>query len=231
MRVRPILVRGRPASLSQFQCIGERMKSARTGLTVLLFSVFLLLEAACRKERPDDLVGVRQYAPHVILDIRYATPNNFTHQKVYTVAACLLRRETAEKLGEVEQTLLLRGLTLKIFDCYRPLAVQWKFWKLVPDTRYVADPAKGSRHNRGAAVDLTVADSATGRELDMGTGFDNFTDKAHRDYRDLPAPVLANRRLLEQAMSAHGFIGLPTEWWHFDDVNWERYSLSDGPVL
>lgn len=207
------------------------MEQARTGFILALLAVSLLLDSACRKQRPDDLVDVRVYAPRVILDIRYATTNNFTHQKVYDVAACLLRRATAEKLGEAERSLLLRGLTLKIFDCYRPLSVQWKFWKLVPDTRYVADPAKGSRHNRGAAVDLTIADSATGRELDMGTGFDNFTDRAHRDYEGLPAPVLANRRLLEQAMSAQGFIGLPTEWWHFDDSNWARYSLSDRPVL
>lgn len=204
---------------------------SRGGFVSVFFLILLLLSGACREERSDDLVNVREYAPRAILDIRYATANNFTHHKVYDVAACLLRRATAEKLGAAERSLLLRGLTLKIFDCYRPLSVQWKFWKLVPDTRYVADPAKGSRHNRGAAVDLTIADSATGKELDMGTGFDNFTDKAHRDYKQLPDAALANRRLLEQAMSAQGFIGLPTEWWHFDDADWARYSLSNGPVL
>jgi zinc D-Ala-D-Ala dipeptidase len=203
--------------------------AARLAYIELTF-VLLLTVSACRQQLPDDLVNVRKYAPHAILDIRYATPNNFTHQKVYDVAACMLRRATAEKLGAVERALLLRGLTLKIFDCYRPLSVQWKFWKLVPDTRYVADPATGSRHNRGAAVDLTIADSATGTALDLGPGFDNFTDKAHRDYSGLPAQVLANRSLLEHAMSAQGFIGLPTEWWHFDDADWARYPLSNGAV-
>jgi zinc D-Ala-D-Ala dipeptidase len=206
------------------------MEHARAGFLLVFLLLLLFLAGACRKRRPGDLVDVREYAPHVILDIRYATSNNFTHQKVYDAPACFLRRETAEKVAGVERSLLMRGLTLKIFDCYRPLSVQWAFWKLVPDERYVADPAKGSRHNRGAAVDLTMADAASGKELDMGTGFDNFTDRAHRNYNDLPTSVVANRLLLEQLMSAKGFIGLPTEWWHFDDADWARYTLSDEPI-
>lgn len=176
------------------------------------------------------LVNVRKYAPDAIFDIRYATSNNFTHEQVYDTASCYLREETAEKIGAVEHALLTRGLTLRIFDCYRPLSVQKKFWALVPDDRYVADPAKGSRHNRGAAIDLTIAERNTGKDLEMGTGFDDFSPRASRDYSDLPATVLANRRMLEQYMAADGFTGLPTEWWHFDDNDWRKYPISDQRI-
>lgn len=202
----------------------RRIEKILTGVFVLL------LLGSCHKTNRDALVNVRSYAPEAILDIRYATNNNFTHHRVYDTAGCFLRQQTAEKLRAVEQSLLSRGLTLRIFDCYRPLSVQKKFWALVPDDRYVADPSKGSRHNRGAAVDLTLADRATGKDLEMGTGFDDFSDRAHRDYRDLAPDVLANRRLLEKAMTEEGFIGLPTEWWHFDDAEWRRYPISDQPI-
>jgi D-alanyl-D-alanine dipeptidase len=188
----------------------------------------LVLLMNCRHS--DRLVNVRQYAPDAIFDIRYATSNNFTHEPVYDTASCYLREETARKLGAVERALLARGLTLRIFDCYRPLSVQRQFWALVPDDRYVADPAKGSRHNRGAAIDLTIADYKTGKDLDMGTGFDDFSPRASRDYSNLPATVLANRRLLEQYMEPQGFIGLGTEWWHFDDNDWRKYPISDQPI-
>jgi zinc D-Ala-D-Ala dipeptidase len=175
-------------------------------------------------------VDARSYLPHAVFDLRYATADNFTHQAVYPAAVCLLRRSTAEKLAAVETQLEKQNLRLKIFDCYRPLSVQRRFWSLVPDERYVADPAKGSRHNRGAAVDLTLVRADDNAELDMGTGFDNFTERAHRSYRNFPPAVLQHRDQLETAMQAHGFIGLPTEWWHFDDTDWQRYPVSDRPL-
>jgi zinc D-Ala-D-Ala dipeptidase len=179
--------------------------------------------AACA--RPDsDLVDIQKINPAIRLDMRYATANNFTRQQVYDSANCLLRSGTAQKLSEVQQELEKSRLGLKVYDCYRPLSVQRKFWALMPDERYVANPAKGSRHNRGAAVDLTLVDS-TGKELPMPTAFDDFTEKAHRDYAQLPAEILKNRVFLEQAMSRHGFTGLPTEWWHFDDAGWQSYSI------
>lgn len=194
--------------------------------TLIIGMLALLIN--CRHS--DRLVNVRKYAPDAIFDIRYATSNNFTHEQVYNTASCYLREETATKIGAVEHALLARGLTLRIFDCYRPLSVQKKFWALVPDDRYVADPAKGSRHNRGAAIDLTIADRKTGKDLDMGTGFDDFSPRAYRDYSDLPATVLANRRMLGQYMDAQGFTGLSTEWWHFDDHDWRRYPISDRRI-
>ncbi|MFN8644953.1 MAG: M15 family metallopeptidase [Candidatus Binatia bacterium] len=120
------------------------------------------------------------------------------------------------------------GLGLKVFDCYRPLSVQRAMWTVF-DERYVADPAKGSRHNRGAAVDLTLVD-ANGRELPMPTGFDDFSARAHRDYDDLPPAVLANRAQLERLMTDAGFTGLLIEWWHFDADGWERFDVLDVPL-
>jgi D-alanyl-D-alanine dipeptidase len=147
---------------------------------------------------------------------------------VYGRAACYLRPTVAAALARVQQDLRRRGLGLKVFDCYRPLSVQRRFWELVPDERYVANPAKGSRHNRGAAVDLTLVDRQ-GRELKMPTGFDDFSPRAHRDYRDLPKAVIRNRDTLERAMRRRGFVGLPTEWWHFDFQGWERFEVLDLP--
>jgi D-alanyl-D-alanine dipeptidase len=175
-----------------------------------------------------ELVDIRQVNPHIRLDIRYATPNNFTHTPVYDEARCFLRADVAQRLSAVERDLEREGLGLKVYDCYRPLSVQKKFWALVPDERYVANPAKGSRHNRGAAVDLTLV-TADGKEVAMPTPYDDFTGKAHRDATDLPADAIRNRGILERAMSRHGFIPLSTEWWHFDAGNWESYPVLDIP--
>jgi D-alanyl-D-alanine dipeptidase len=162
----------------------------------------------------------------VTLDIRYATPNNFTKARLYDEASCFLRPVTARKLAAVGEELRSSRLRLKLFDCYRPLSVQRKMWAIVPDDRYVADPAKGSRHNRGAAVDLTIV-REDGSELPMPTGYDDFSERAHRSYLALPQEAIANRSLLERVMTKHGFVGLPTEWWHFDDADWERYPVLD----
>lgn len=197
------------------------------GLSALLAGLSVVGLTARQR---DDFVDVSQTVPGLFLDLRYATKNNFTHHQVYKHAVCLARRSTAEKLAAVQKSLQAEGLGIKVFDCYRPLRVQKKFWALVPDERYVANPARGSRHNRGAALDLTVVQTADGRELDMGTDFDNFTDRAHRDYAGLPLPVRENRRLLEQIMIRHGFIGLPTEWWHFDDADWQTFPVSNTPL-
>jgi D-alanyl-D-alanine dipeptidase len=189
----------------------------------------LLLATAAATAEPPGFVDVATAAPSVRLDLRYATTDNFTHQVVYPAAQCLLRREVAERLRRVQAALEPRGLGLEVWDCYRPLSVQRRFWALVPDPRYVADPAKGSRHNRGAAVDLTLVDAA-GRELDMGTGFDDFSPRSHRDARDLSAAARAHRATLEAAMAAQGFVGMPTEWWHFDAGDWKRYPIADVPL-
>ena len=167
--------------------------------------------------------------PGLKLDIRYATAKNFTGRALYGAPRCLLRPAVVERLARAQEAAAAQGLGIKVFDCYRPLAVQREMWTLVPDERYVADPAKGSRHNRGAAVDLTLVD-ATGRELAMPTAFDDFSARAHRNYEDLPAATIANRALLERIMQDAGFSGLPTEWWHFDADGLERYEILDVPL-
>jgi len=183
---------------------------------------------SCRTPPPNkaDLVDVKKMIPSIVLDIRYATTNNFTGQKLYPVARCYLRCEAALNLKSVQQELRGMGLGLKVFDGYRPLSVQKKMWAIFPEPGYVADPAKGSRHNRGAAVDVTLI-RRDGAELPMRTPFDDFTEKAHRNYLDLPAEVIKNRDLLEQVMEKHHFRGLNTEWWHFDLNHAKQYDILD----
>ncbi|MBS0650867.1 MAG: D-alanyl-D-alanine dipeptidase [Verrucomicrobia bacterium] len=173
-----------------------------------------------------DLVDIQSINPRIRVDIRYATSNNFIGKPVYPCAKCYLRRKVAMKLDQIQRRLEKIGLGLKIFDGYRPLSAQKVFWDYCPDPRFVAPPDKGSKHNRGAAVDLTLVDQE-GKELKMPTGFDDFTDKAHRSYERLPKEVLHNRMLLESVMSEQGFIPLASEWWHFDDEEVEKYPIED----
>jgi len=184
------------------------------------------LLAGC--SRKPELADIQKVSPRIRLDIRYATPDNFTRQKVYDEAACFLRPATAGRLSRAQAELEREGLGLKVYDCYRPLSVQRRFWALVPDERFVANPAQGSNHNRGAAVDLTLVD-AKGNELPMPTGFDDFTELAHSSYSGLPEDVIRNRERLVRAMVNQGFLPLPTEWWHFDDPECARYSVLDLP--
>jgi zinc D-Ala-D-Ala dipeptidase len=176
-----------------------------------------------------DLVNVQSINPRILIDIRYATSNNFIGKPVYSCAKCFLRRKVAMKLDLIQKKLEKIGLGLKLWDGYRPLSVQKIFWETFPDERYVASPSRGSRHNRGAAVDLTLVDKE-GKELRMPTDFDDFSLKAHRDYERLPKDVLYNRLLLENIMAEQGFIPLPTEWWHFDDADGEKYPIEDRPL-
>lgn len=150
----------------------------------------------------------------ILLDLRYATSNNFVATKMYDCARCFLRPEAAQLLKQVQAELQLKGYGLKVFDCYRPRPIQWKLWEKVPDPKYVADPRKGSMHNRGVAVDVTIVDQK-GNELDMGTDFDYFGKKAYHDFTDLSVTVLANRKLLKSTMEKYGFKAIRTEWWHY----------------
>lgn len=175
----------------------------------------------------DDLVDVMHSNPTFMLDIRYATSNNFTGQTIYTSARCFLRRSVAERLDAVQRELASLGLGLKIWDGYRPLSAQWKLWNIVPDERYVSDPRKGGRHTRGTAVDCTLVDLKTGTELSMPTEFDDFTEKAHCDYMQCSEEQIKNRTLLKSVMEKHGFTGLATEWWHFDAEEWKQFEPLD----
>lgn len=164
------------------------------------------------------------------LDVRYATANNFMKRQLYPVAKAYLRAPAARALAAVRDELATRGIGIKVFDGYRPYRVTEAMWEPIRNPDYVADPAKGSRHNRGAAVDLTLIDLKTGAELPMPTGYDDFTERAAHAFTDLPPEALANRALLRDVMSKHGFDPLPSEWWHFDFRGWERFELMDVPL-
>jgi zinc D-Ala-D-Ala dipeptidase len=185
-------------------------------------------EGAAKSSLPYDarLIDIRTVNPKIVLDIRYATTNNFLKKKLYSAARCVLRGAAVKRLSQVQDDLEKKGLGLKVYDCYRPLSVQKQMWAVKPDSRYVANPAQGSRHNRGAAVDITLVDS-NGKELEMPTGFDDFTERASRRYSGASAQAKKNRQLLEDAMKKYGFIPLATEWWHFDAPGWEKFAVLD----
>ncbi len=173
------------------------------------------------------LVDIQSVIPGIQVDLKYATADNFTGQVVYHFHHCLLIKEAALRLRNVQTELETMGLGLKIWDGFRPVAAQWKFWELIPDERYVSDPRKGGRHTRGTAVDLTLI-TKEGQELPMPSAFDDFSEKAHRNYWGATEEAIKNRELLQNVMEKHGFVGLPTEWWHFDLIGWENYLPIDA---
>jgi D-alanyl-D-alanine dipeptidase len=173
------------------------------------------------------LIDVQSVEPAIRIDVRYATPDNFLHTTLYPVAKVFVRWPVAIALRDVQRELASRNLGLKIFDGYRPYRVTERMWEPIRNPDFVADPAKGSRHNRGAAVDLTLVDLTTGRELAMPTPFDDFTSRARQDFNDLSPEVIANRATLRDVMTRHGFEPLPSEWWHYDYHGWELYELMD----
>jgi len=177
---------------------------------------YTLYKQSLKNDSLKRMVELKTIMPNIQYDLRYATANNFMHQQVYKNGnKTFLRLVVARSLARVQQELNEKNLSLKIWDAYRPYSVTEKMWDLIKDERYVADPKKGSGHNRGIAVDLTIIDRKTGKELDMGTGFDNFTDTAHQDFKNLPGEILNNRSLLKTAMEKYGFVAMQTEWWHF----------------
>jgi D-alanyl-D-alanine dipeptidase len=195
----------------------------------LLFLFSSIFVWAAESPQDADLVELKKLDFTIRLDMRYATDNNFTKHTVYPFAKCFLRKPVAEALARVESALRIQDLSLKVFDCYRPLSVQKTFWNLVPDERYVADPKKGSRHNRGAAVDLTLVEARSGKDVEMPSEFDDFSEKAHRNYKKMSKVARRNMKTLEKAMVKEGFIPFDTEWWHFDYQGWEKYDLLDVP--
>jgi len=166
-----------------------------------------------------------QIEPSIIIDLKYATEDNFVEEKMYDCPRCFLRPEVAELVIKAHQQLQEGGLGLKMFDCYRPRPIQQKLWDKVPNASYVTPPSKGSMHNRGAAVDLTIVDQE-GNELDMGTAYDFFGRKGHHDFFDLPEEVLKNRQLLKSTMASVGLKHIRTEWWHYSYYG-KKYELAD----
>jgi len=188
-------------------------------------------ERLARRDPDKRLVDVARAVPNVRIDVRYATSNNFMHTPLYPIAKVFLRAPAARSLAEVQHDLAKENLGIKVFDGYRPYSITEKMWEPIRNADFVADPAKGSRHNRGAAVDLTLIDLRTGDELAMPTPYDDFTPRARQDFNDLPPDAIANRAKLREVMTRHGFEPLPSEWWHFDYAGWQRFELMDIGLL
>jgi D-alanyl-D-alanine dipeptidase len=181
----------------------------------------------CKINGQNQLVDLEKTIPSIQLDIRYATHDNFTHRQVYKSAKAYLRKPAAAALSAVQQELSEKGLGLKVYDAYRPYSATILFYDLVRDTLFVASPAKGSRHNRGCAVDVSLIDLKTGVELAMPTAFDDFSARAGAFYADLPVIAKENRKTLIEAMKKQGFDVFDSEWWHFDFQGWQAFSLMD----
>lgn len=203
----------------------------KVGRCLLLAWIMLLFSCAAQAVSPEQLgLGLTDVAvldPSIVHDIKYATADNFTGQVLYPSARCLLREPVAHRLLQAQRNLRGQGLGLKVFDCYRPIEVQRKMWTIYPDEDYVANPASGSRHNRGASVDVGLVD-ATGRELPMPSNFDEFSARSHLAFMAASPEALRNRQILQAALGQAGFLPLPTEWWHFDSPDWREYRLSDA---
>ena len=173
------------------------------------------------------LVDIEKIVPNIILDMRYATKSNFTHHKFYRSPRAFARKPVADSLLKIQNDLNKKGIGLKIFDAYKPYSVTVKFYEIYPDTTFVAPPWTGSIHNTGCAIDVTLIDLKTGRELDMPTQFDDFTEKASHHYMDLPASVQQNRQFLLDIMVKYGFIQYDYEWWHYEYKDWKNFELMD----
>ena len=205
------------------------IKIAAVAQNLSVISTFNIYKKSVQTSDKNTLVNLQKVIPDVILDLKYGTANNFTGTKLYKYAATTyLRKEVAFALLKVNDDLKNVGFGLKIFDAYRPYSVTKLMWDIVHDERYVANPLKGSGHNKGIAVDLTIIDMNTLNELKMGTAFDNFTDSAHHSFtKNLPLEIIANRSLLKSTMEKYGFKSLETEWWHYSFSSNENYEVMD----
>lgn len=200
-------------------------------LPALAQALALLLAAATVPAKGGaDLVDVAPLLPRAVLDLRYATPDNFTGRTLYPVARCLLRPAVAARLARAASRLERQGYRLRLYDCYRPLSIQRAMWKAFPRAGFVADPKVGSLHNRGAAVDVGLS-APDGSELAMPTRFDAFERRARaRATEGIPPELRRRRDRLRAAMEAEGFIVNPLEWWHFAARDARSYPLLDVPL-
>ena len=200
--------------------------------TLVLLTVLALAEAQgppveTGPFRAPDLVELIKLDPMIRLDIRYATKNNFLGKKVYKEKRAFLQRPAAEALVRVNRKLRLQGYGIVVFDGYRPWAVTKTFWDATPEDKkiFVADPARGSRHNRGCAVDLSLFDLKTGETVKMPSEYDEMTERAHINYECATPEAKRLRELLRAAMTSEGFNVYEPEWWHYDYKDWKEYPI------
>ncbi len=188
--------------LSIGSCMGQELNHKTIGKKALL-------------QNDTVFVNIKAFSKDFVYDMKYATNDNFLKEKVYNCGECLLRLKTVNAIIKANTVFIKKGYRIKFFDCYRPLDIQKKMWSIVSNPKYVADPAKGSIHNRGGAVDITLVD-LEGNEVDMGTTFDFFGEKASHNYMMLSKEVIENRKLLKKIMEDAGFVSFDSEWWHYN---------------
>lgn len=184
-------------------------------------------ELSVEKDGMKELIDLEKFIPGIVLDIRYATENNFTKEKIYTLSKAYARKPVAEALKYAQAEFAKQGVGIKIFDAYRPYSATVKFYEVYKDTTYVASPYRGSRHNRGCAIDMTLIDLKTGKELEMPTEFDSFKKEAWPSTPVSNPLVKKNRDLIISVMSKYGFKVNSSEWWHFDFKGWEKFEVMD----
>ena len=208
------------------------MKSSRIKLTVFAILTCITLGSIifpppAHAATVDTLVDLTKLSSDFVYDLKYSTSDNFTGTKQYSGSICCLQEETAWKLIKANEEVMRRGLRIKIWDAYRPFSVQRAMWRVMPDSRFLADPnKKGSNHNKGAAVDITLVDEK-GHEVEMPSGFDDFSGKAARSNPNMSPAAKENLGILTDAMVKSGFKSISNEWWHYDDADNSKYGLLD----
>lgn len=214
-----------------FCCPFCTLSQEKTPSGIRIVSDASVLEKEIRLDSSKQLLEPTSLIPSLQYELKYASKRNFSGVRVYprSTRYTFLRQQPALALAAVAADLERIGIRLKMWDAYRPYAVTQRFWELIGDERYVANPAKGSGHNRGIAVDLTLVDAKTGKELEMPTEFDDFSLAAHHGNNQLDSIRIANRALLCSTMVRHGFIPLDTEWWHYYWPGGERYDVLNIP--
>jgi D-alanyl-D-alanine dipeptidase len=199
-------------------------QTSRYGLRATTLTEY---KASLASHPEKELVDLEKFIPGIVLDIRYATTNNFMKEKIYNQAKAYSRRSVALALKKAQADFNARGYGIKIYDAYRPYSATVKFYELYRDTTYVASPYRGSRHNRGCALDMTIINLKTGKEVPMPTEFDSFKREAWPTTPVSDPAIRKNRDLLIQVMERNGFKVNSSEWWHFDFVGYQKYEVMD----
>ncbi len=178
-----------------------------------------------------EMMELKQLVPQIKYNLAYAQKSNFTKHRLYPkrLKSTYLRKEPALALSKVAEELAEKGLGILVWDAYRPYSVTERFWKLIHDERYVANPTKGSGHNRGIAIDMTLYELSSGTLINMPTGFDNFSDSAHHGYQNISEIKIKNRELLKAVMEKNGFLKFETEWWHYSWPSPSKYDVLNIP--
>lgn len=212
-------------------CFLTHAADAQKAIGMNIISKYQQLNDQIASDAAMGIIDLGLHIPHIRFELHYASNENFTGKRMYPAdtKTTFLRVEPAKALEALSKELEQRGLGMLIWDAYRPYSVTVRFWKLIHDERYVANPSKGSGHNRGIAVDLSLYNLSDGRALSMPTGFDDFSEKAHHGYAQLNEEQIRNRELLLSLMLKYGFKKFDTEWWHYYWPDSDKYDVLDIP--